>query len=58
MYRESSNKKRIVKNHSIPAEQAFSVAGNTVTRTRNRLFPETARACLCMKNWIVNKIGE
>ena len=43
---------------SVPSEQAFSVAGNTVTRTQNRLFPETARACLCMKNWIVNKIGE
>jgi hypothetical protein len=43
---------------SVPSEQAFSVAGNTVTRTRNRLLPETTRACLCMKSWIVNKIGE
>jgi hypothetical protein len=43
---------------SVPSEQAFSVAGNTISRTRNRLLPETARACLCMKSWIVNKIGE
>ena len=43
---------------SVPLEQAFSVAGNTISKTQNRLLPETARACLCMKSWIVNKIGE
>jgi hypothetical protein len=43
---------------SVSSEQAFSVAGNTISRTRNRLLPETARACLCTKSWIVNKIGE
>jgi hypothetical protein len=43
---------------SVPSEQAFSVAGNTISKTRNRLLPETARACLCTKSWIVNKIGE
>ncbi|GBB93663.1 hypothetical protein RclHR1_22090001 [Rhizophagus clarus] len=32
---------------SVALEQAFSVAGNTITKTRNRLHPETARACLC-----------
>jgi hypothetical protein len=43
---------------SVPSEQAFPVAGNTISKTRNRLLPETARACLCMKSWIINKIGE
>ncbi|EXX53730.1 hypothetical protein RirG_241240 [Rhizophagus irregularis DAOM 197198w] len=41
---------------SVASEQAFSVAGNTITKTRNRLLPETARACLCMKSWINNKL--
>ena len=43
---------------SVASEQAFSVAGNTISKTRNRLLPETARACLCMKSWIINKIGD
>lgn len=37
---------------------AFSVAGNTITKTRNRLQPETARASLCAKSWIDNNVGE
>ncbi|EXX74394.1 hypothetical protein RirG_051480 [Rhizophagus irregularis DAOM 197198w] len=37
---------------SVASEQAFSVAGNTITKTRNRLLPETARACLCVKSWM------
>ncbi|CAG8632884.1 11171_t:CDS:2, partial [Ambispora gerdemannii] len=36
----------------VASEQAFSVAGNTLTRTKNRLLPETARAILCVKSWI------
>ena len=43
---------------SVPLEQAFSIAGNTISKMRNRLLPETARACLCMKSWIMKKIGE
>ena len=42
---------------SVASEQAFSVAGNTITKTRNRLLPETARACLCVKSWIENDIA-
>lgn len=42
---------------SVPSEEAFSIAGNTISKTRNRLSPETARACLCLKSWIINKIG-
>ena len=43
---------------SVACEQAFSVAGHTISRTRNRLHPETARACLCLKSWMRNRIGE
>jgi hypothetical protein len=47
----------IIQAISVPAEQAFSVAGNTITQTRNRLDPDTARATLCLKSWIENKLG-
>jgi hAT family protein/uncharacterized protein DUF4413 len=42
---------------SVACEQAFSVAGNTITKTRNRLDPETARSILCAKSWIENNVG-
>ena len=42
---------------SVACEQAFSVAGNTITKTRNRLDPETARSILCAKSWIENDVG-
>jgi hypothetical protein len=47
----------IIQATSVPAEQAFSVAGNAITQTRNRLDPDTARATLCLKSWIENKLG-
>jgi hypothetical protein len=37
---------------SVASEQAFSVAGNAITKTRNRLSPDTARVCLCLKSWM------
>ncbi|GET53589.1 zinc finger BED domain-containing protein RICESLEEPER 2-like [Rhizophagus irregularis DAOM 181602=DAOM 197198] len=43
---------------SVACEQAFSVAGNTITKVRNCLCPETARALLCTKSWVENNIGE
>ena len=43
---------------SIACEQAFSVAGNTISKTQNWLYSETARVSLCTKSWIDNKIGE
>ena len=33
---------------SIPCEQLFSIAGNTITKNRNSLAPETAQALLCL----------
>jgi hypothetical protein len=47
----------IIQAISVSSEQAFSVAGNTITQTRNRLDPETAHATLCLKSWIENKLG-
>jgi len=47
-----------IQSTSVACEQAFSVAGNTITKTRNRLHSETARASLCTKSWIENYIGE
>jgi hypothetical protein len=41
---------------SVASEQAFSVAGHTITKTRNHLLPETARATLCVKSWITNNL--
>ena len=43
---------------SVTCEQAFSVAGNTITKTQNKLHPRTARASLCAKSWIENEIKE
>jgi hAT family C-terminal dimerisation region/Domain of unknown function (DUF4413) len=37
---------------SVPCEQFFSIAGKQITQTRNRLHPDTARACLCLKSWL------
>lgn len=36
---------------SVPCEQLFSQAGNTITKNRNRLSPETAQILLCLKSW-------
>jgi len=36
---------------SVASEQAFSVAGQTISSLRNRLEAETARATLCLKSW-------
>lgn len=41
---------------SVASEQVFSIAGHTITKTRNRLLPETARASLCMKSWLSNNL--
>ena len=37
---------------SVPCEQLFSIAGNTITKNRNSLAPETAQALLCLRYWL------
>jgi len=41
---------------SVASEQAFSIAGKTISEVRNRLERETARAILCLKSWIHKNI--
>ena len=41
---------------SVASEQAFSIAGQTISDVRNRLDGETARVILCLKSWIFRKI--
>jgi hypothetical protein len=41
---------------SVASEQAFSIAGKTISEVRNRLDGESARAILCLKSWIHKKI--
>ncbi|CAG8600367.1 7255_t:CDS:2 [Paraglomus occultum] len=39
---------------SVPCEQVFSVAKHTASEVRNRIDPQTARAILCLKSWLVD----
>ena len=41
---------------SVPCEQLFSLAGNIVSKKRNRLSDETTRACLCLRSWMFEEI--
>ena len=43
---------------SVAYEQAFSMASNTITCTRNRLQPDTSRTLLCLKSWLEKGIEE
>lgn len=41
---------------SVPCEQLFSLAGLTVTKTRNSLHNETVQAVLCLKSWFTEDL--
>jgi hypothetical protein len=41
---------------SVSSEQAFSIAGLTISPLRNRLEDETARITLCLKSWLHENI--
>ncbi|CAJ0826172.1 8886_t:CDS:2 [Entrophospora sp. SA101] len=41
-----------IQGSSVPSEQAFSMASNTITKIRCNLKPETTRAVMCLKSWI------
>ena len=41
---------------SVPCEQLFSLAGNIVSKKRNRLDKNTTRACLCLRSWMLEEI--
>jgi len=41
---------------SVASEQAFSIARQVITSQRNCLDPDTARATLCLRSWILNNV--
>ena len=41
---------------SVPCEQLFSLAGNVVSKKRNKLDKSTIRACLCLRSWMIEEI--
>ena len=41
---------------SVPCEQLFSIAGQIINKSRNRLDSESARACLCLHSWLSKNI--
>ena len=41
---------------SVPCEQLFSIAGLTITKSRNRLTGKSTRAILCLKSWLEEKV--
>jgi hAT family dimerisation domain. len=42
---------------SVPCEQLFSVAGQILCKSRNRLTGESVRACICLRSWILENIN-
>jgi len=34
------------------------VPGLTISKIQTRLLPETAYACLCLKSWMVEELGD
>ena len=36
---------------SVPSEQAFSIAGDLISKKRNRMAPETANELMSLKSW-------
>ena len=41
---------------SVPCEQLFSIAGQVLCKSRNRLTGESVRACICLRSWILENI--
>ena len=42
---------------SVPCEQLFSIAGQVLCKSRNRLTGESVRACLCLRSWILEDVN-
>ena len=41
---------------SVPCEQLFSVAGQILCKSRNRLIGESVRASICLRSWMLENI--
>jgi hypothetical protein len=42
---------------SVPCEQLFSVAGQVLCKSRNRLAGESVRASICLRSWMIENIN-
>ncbi|CAK9294322.1 unnamed protein product [Gordionus sp. m RMFG-2023] len=42
---------------SVASERTFSLAGNTITKLRNRMAPSTLKQCISLSSWDINIMG-
>jgi len=43
---------------SAPIERVFSIGGNIITKSRNRLSPETVKKSVLLKSWSIKEMKE
>jgi len=43
---------------SAPIEPVFSIGGNIITKSRNRLSPETVKKSVLLKSWSIKEMKE
>jgi len=43
---------------SAPIERVFSIGGNIITKSRNRLSPETVKKLVLLKSWSIKEMME
>jgi len=43
---------------SAPVERVFSIGGNIVTESRNRLDPKTVKKTVLLKSWKIKELKE
>jgi len=43
---------------SAPIEQVFSIGGNIITKSHNRLSPETVKKSVLLKSWSIKEMKE
>ena len=41
---------------SVSSERLFSLAGNVITKKRNRMNPETSKTIMCLNSWLDFKL--
>jgi len=43
---------------SAPVETVFSISGNIVSKSRNRMAPETVKRIILLKSWNIKELRE
>jgi len=43
---------------SAPIERVFSIGGSIITKSRNRLSPETVKKSVLLKSWSIKEMKE